>query len=90
VCHLGTILVGRESLADLVDTLRRGSAAGANSSNAFGLTRRECDIISAILDACTNKDIAERYRISEKTVKQPPMHRSAKIRSIKLLTLDRR
>jgi two-component system, NarL family, nitrate/nitrite response regulator NarL len=73
VCHLGTILVGRESLADLVDALRRGSA-GAKSNNAFGLTRRECDIISAILDACTNKDIAERYRISEKTVKHHLTH----------------
>jgi two-component system nitrate/nitrite response regulator NarL len=69
----GQYWVGRESLADLVDALRRGSA-GAKSNNAFGLTRRECDIISAILDACTNKDIAERYRISEKTVKHHLTH----------------
>jgi two-component system nitrate/nitrite response regulator NarL len=72
----GQYWVGRESLAGLVDVLRRASATGATakSSKAFGLTKRECDIISAILDACTNKDIAERYSISEKTVKHHLTH----------------
>jgi two-component system, NarL family, nitrate/nitrite response regulator NarL len=70
----GQYWVGRENLAELVDVLRRAASATAPAKNEFGLTRRERDIISAILDACTNKDIAERYRISEKTVKHHLTH----------------
>jgi DNA-binding NarL/FixJ family response regulator len=73
----GKYWVGRESLADLVDVLRRGNATGegaAKSSSMLGLTRRERDVVSAVLDACTNKDIAARYAISEKTVKHHLTH----------------
>lgn len=70
----GQYWVGRENLAELVDVLRRAAGGTVQAKNEFGLTRRERDIISAILDACTNKDIAERYRISEKTVKHHLTH----------------
>lgn len=33
------------------------------------LTRREREIVLAILDGCTNRDMAKRFRVSEQTVK---------------------
>ena len=33
------------------------------------LTRREREIVLAILDGCTNRDMAEQFRVSEQTVK---------------------
>jgi DNA-binding NarL/FixJ family response regulator len=40
----------------------------------FGLTRREFDIIRAVLDGDTNREIAARLKISENTVKRHLMH----------------
>jgi DNA-binding NarL/FixJ family response regulator len=40
----------------------------------FGLTRRELDIIRAVLDGDTNREIAVRLSISENTVKRHLMH----------------
>jgi DNA-binding NarL/FixJ family response regulator len=40
----------------------------------FGLTRRELDIIRAVLDGDTNREIAARLAISENTVKRHLMH----------------
>jgi two-component system nitrate/nitrite response regulator NarL len=40
----------------------------------FGLTRRELDIIRAVLDGDTNREIAARLTISENTVKRHLMH----------------
>ena len=40
----------------------------------FGLTRRELDIIRAVLDGDTNREIAARLSISENTVKRHLMH----------------
>jgi two-component system nitrate/nitrite response regulator NarL len=40
----------------------------------FGLTRRELDIIRAVLDGDTNRQIAVRLSISENTVKRHLMH----------------
>jgi len=41
---------------------------------SFGLTRRELDIIRAVLDGDTNRQIASRLGISENTVKRHLMH----------------
>jgi DNA-binding NarL/FixJ family response regulator len=41
---------------------------------AFGLTRRELDIIRAVTDGDTNREIAARLSISENTVKRHLMH----------------
>jgi two-component system, NarL family, nitrate/nitrite response regulator NarL len=77
----GQYWVGRDSLADLVDVIRRLTAAppAGKSAGEFGLTKRENDIVSAIVEACTNKVIAERYSISEKTVKHHLTHIFEKI-----------
>jgi DNA-binding NarL/FixJ family response regulator len=63
VCH--------ESVADLVRALlefkpRPEAAAG---SQKFCLTRREMEVIGLIVGGYTNKDIAQRFAISEHTVK---------------------
>jgi two-component system, NarL family, nitrate/nitrite response regulator NarL len=40
----------------------------------FRLTNRECEIVAAVADAYTNKDIAQRFEISETTVKHHLTH----------------
>jgi DNA-binding NarL/FixJ family response regulator len=44
-------------------------APAAMPENRFGLTKRELQIVNALVEAQTNKDIAETCRISEFTVK---------------------
>jgi DNA-binding NarL/FixJ family response regulator len=44
-------------------------APAAAPENRFGLTKRELQIVNALVEAQTNKDIAETCRISEFTVK---------------------
>jgi len=67
----GQFWVGRESVVNLFETLR--DLAGAPGEEApqkkFGLTPRELEIISAIVAGYTNKDIAQKFSISEQTVK---------------------
>ncbi len=66
----GEYWVGRESVSDLVQYLRvaSGVASGAQRKN-FGLTRRELEIVGTIVAGYTNKDIAQKFSISEDTVK---------------------
>ena len=40
----------------------------------FGLTRREQEIVRAVIDGDTNKEMARRLSISENTVKRHLMH----------------
>ena len=50
--------------------VRLGSRSkGRTRKDAFGLTRRELDIISAIAAGCSNTEISERFSISQNTVK---------------------
>lgn len=68
----GEYWVDRGSVGHLVRALRvfphqkRGTEF---PNNNFGLTARELQILSTIVDGCTNKDIAEKFSISEQTVK---------------------
>jgi len=66
----GEYWVGRESVSDLVQYLRvaSGVASGAQRKN-FGLTRRQLEIVGTIVAGYTNKDIAQKFSISEDTVK---------------------
>ena len=73
VVHGGEYFVGRECLADLVSAVRSRengapSAVGQEHPD-FGLTARERQIVSAVANAYQNKEIAEKFAISEKTVK---------------------
>jgi len=67
----GQYWVGREEVADLVQTLRTLIAASGEpkQKKAFGLTKRELAIVGAIVEGCSNKDIAKKFSISEDTVK---------------------
>jgi DNA-binding NarL/FixJ family response regulator len=80
----GDIWVGRGVTTELVQFLRgRGTQpdsgpsrngdtenpATASGETRFGLTKRELQIVDALVQAQTNKDIAETFGISEYTVK---------------------
>jgi DNA-binding NarL/FixJ family response regulator len=72
VVHGGEYFVGRECMADLVSAVRsRGVAVDGKLPRKadFGLTARERQIVSAVVNAYQNKEIAEKFAISEKTVK---------------------
>ena len=73
VVHGGEYFVGRECMADLVSAVRsRGVVIEGRAPRQkadFGLTTRERQIVSAVVNAYQNKEIAEKFAISEKTVK---------------------
>ena len=62
----GEYWIGRDSVADLVDALRRSSKAEDPAST---LSQRERDIVSAVLKGASNKDIAWQLGLGEQTVK---------------------
>lgn len=62
VCD-GQFWVGSEPLA-------AGSRSGQPSSGGFGLTSREVEIISAIKEGNSNREISSKLAISEETVKR--------------------
>ncbi len=64
----GEFWVGRESVSSLV-TLLRESVAVPQKPKRFGLTSRELEVVAAIVSGYTNKDIAQKFSISEQTVK---------------------
>lgn len=67
----GQYWLGRESVSDLVQVLRDlmprpGARPGAKT---FKLTARELELIETIVAGYTNKDMAQKFSISEQTVK---------------------
>ena len=64
----GHYWVGHESVSSLVDALRR-TAGSAPPAKKFGLTARELEVIGTIVAGYANKDIAQKFGISEQTVK---------------------
>jgi len=69
----GHYWVGHEPASNLAASVRRFAAA-RRQSQMFGLTRREQEIVRAVIDGDTNKEIARRLSISENTVKRHLMH----------------
>jgi two-component system, NarL family, nitrate/nitrite response regulator NarL len=67
----GGYWIGRGVISDLVDSLRAADDPDRvpAKSSTYGLTHREFEILSTVVDGCTNKDIAEKFAISEQTVK---------------------
>jgi DNA-binding NarL/FixJ family response regulator len=63
----GQLWVDRGPVTDLPQALQR--LESMKRQRHFGLTNRECEIVAAIAEAYTNKDIAQRFEISETTVK---------------------
>jgi len=66
----GQYWIGREAVSNLLEVLRSLISRGGNAPrNEFGLTAREIEIVGAVVAAYGNKEIAQRFQISEKTVK---------------------
>ena len=66
----GRFWVGETEVKDLMEALRYYVAsADEDSKKQFGLTSRERDVVSAITAGFTNREIAEKFSISEQTVK---------------------
>jgi DNA-binding NarL/FixJ family response regulator len=65
----GEYWLGREAVGDLVQALL---VAGAREGRRVGpppLTRRELDVIAAVVDGASNKEVADRFGLSPQTVK---------------------
>jgi two-component system, NarL family, nitrate/nitrite response regulator NarL len=69
----GHYWVGDEPASNVAASMRRFTAA-RRQEHMFGLTKREQDIVRAVVDGDTNKEIAQRFAISENTVKRHLMH----------------
>jgi DNA-binding NarL/FixJ family response regulator len=66
----GQFWVGQNKVTDLVEILRSYlPAADGGAKKNFGLTARELDVVGSIVSGFTNKEIAEKFSISEQTVK---------------------
>jgi DNA-binding NarL/FixJ family response regulator len=63
----GQYWIGRESVSGLVDTFR--AQMFENVDRRFGLTPRELEVVTAVTAGFTNKEIAQRFSLSEETVK---------------------
>jgi two-component system, NarL family, nitrate/nitrite response regulator NarL len=67
---VGEYWIGREGVSDLVDTLRTlANEGGAAPSLKRLLTPRELQIVTAVVEGATNKDIAGMLDVREQTVK---------------------
>jgi DNA-binding NarL/FixJ family response regulator len=67
----GQSWVGQTLIADLMDVVRNlpqltGRAA---RPQPFGLTPREREVLSLVVEGCANKEIANRFAVSEETIK---------------------
>jgi len=67
----GQYWIDRESVSCLVKALNDppSGESVSDASNSFGLTERELQILSVIVDGYTNKEMAKKLSISEQTVK---------------------
>src|SRR5919201_6452468 len=67
----GQYWVGRECVGDLIESMRKRASLPPPEPrrSTFGLTPREMEMVSTVMAGYTNKDIAEKYSISAKTVK---------------------
>jgi len=69
----GQYWVGRQAVTDIETGLRLLDSA-QRRTKAFGLTRRELEIVRAVMSGETNNQIAERFSISKNTVKSHLMN----------------
>jgi DNA-binding NarL/FixJ family response regulator len=66
----GQYWVGRETVSDLVQALREPEGAGPpGPRQTFDLTARELEILAEVVGGHTNKEIAQKFSLSEDTVK---------------------
>lgn len=71
----GEYWVGHERVQDIVQHLRAsGREAQASATPVMMLTRRELQIVAAIVEGASNKDIGTQFGLSEQTVKNHLSH----------------
>jgi len=68
----GDYWIGGERVANLVKALQQLTAqvAAAPDRKTYGLTPRELEVVTCIVEGCSNRDIAKQFNISEETVKR--------------------
>jgi DNA-binding NarL/FixJ family response regulator len=69
----GSYWVGRECVSDVPASVRKLETT-RRQTKAFGLTRRELEILRSVLSGDTNREIARGFSISENTVKRHLSH----------------
>ena len=68
----GDYWIGGRRVANLLTALHElmQQAAAVPEKKTYGLTPRELEVVSCIVEGCSNKDIAKQFTISEETVKR--------------------
>lgn len=68
----GDYWIGGERVVNLLRALRElmEKAAAIPERKTYGLTPRELEVTTCIVEGCSNKDIARQFTISEETVKR--------------------
>ncbi len=69
----GQYWIGHDRVVDIIHSLRNGGQ-DEDRRPAQMLTRRELQIVAAIVDGATNKDISQQFGLSEQTVKNHLSH----------------
>jgi two-component system nitrate/nitrite response regulator NarL len=68
----GDYWIGGERVVNLLKALHdlMQEAAAVPEKKTYGLTPREVEVVTCIVEGCSNKDIARQFTISEETVKR--------------------
>ncbi len=68
----GDYWIGGERVVNLLKALHElmQKAAAIPEKKTYGLTPRELEVVTCIVEGCSNKDIARQFAISEETVKR--------------------
>src|SRR6202171_6729783 len=68
----GDYWIGGERVVNLLRALRElmEKAAAVPERKTYGLTPRELEVVTCIVEGCSNKDVAKQFAISEETVKR--------------------
>jgi DNA-binding NarL/FixJ family response regulator len=68
----GDYWIGGERVANLVTALNdlMNKAAAEPERKTYGLTPRELEVTTCIVEGCSNRDVARQFAISEETVKR--------------------
>lgn len=66
----GQYWVGRDTVGGLIARMqRKADPTASDRAPNYGFTARELQLVAAVVDGCTNNDIALQLQISQKTVK---------------------